>query len=444
LRSSHQAYHTQINDILLTAVGYALEGVTGNQVNHIILEGHGREEIDSEIDVSQTMGWFTTMYPVRLELGCDVGSSIKNIKEQLREIPYKGIGYGALQGYCSEVMPKISFNYLGQFDQEEKGEENSSWRIVGEGSGIAIHPVNKDDFLIHISGGVIDKRLKMSIMTQLNESITSKISRLFEDNLCRLISHCTSKTTCDYSMSDFEDFEPYIMLNGSMHDNKSVLFLFPPGNAGSESYLNNIASHLNHKKMVSFNNYYLYLHDKFGKESVKNKTYESLAEDYILYIKRLQPKGPYDLFGWSFGAVLAFEIARQMISRGEQLRNLILIDPFFKYKEAVLTTNSESFEANNINYSYAPLVCTEMNDVNLVLFKALKPFTNASVSLEQRGTIFEHVFKIYEYYAKNTLSNHLDQVLVGQHFNVINMEHDHISWIDDEIQVKKICNVIGK
>ena len=107
LKESNKAYNTEINDILLTALGYALRELTGSKVNYITLEGHGREEIDKQIDVTRTVGWFTTMYPVRLEVCPDIGKSIKDVKEYLRNIPNKGIGYGPLQGYHSETLPKI-------------------------------------------------------------------------------------------------------------------------------------------------------------------------------------------------------------------------------------------------------------------------------------------------------------------------------------------------
>ena len=119
LRESNQAYHTQVNDLLLTALGYALSELTGNRKNSVLLEGHGREEIDSAIDITRQLGWFTTLYPIRLELGSDLGATIKRVKENLREIPNKGIGYGALFGYDSKKLPRITFNYLGQFDQEK-------------------------------------------------------------------------------------------------------------------------------------------------------------------------------------------------------------------------------------------------------------------------------------------------------------------------------------
>lgn len=79
----------------MTSLAYALKDLNNNDVQVITLEGHGREAIDAGIDHSRTVGWYTSMYPVRLELGADLRSSIRSVKEGLRSIPNKGIGFGA-------------------------------------------------------------------------------------------------------------------------------------------------------------------------------------------------------------------------------------------------------------------------------------------------------------------------------------------------------------
>ena len=95
----------------------SLNDIFGNNANYITLEGHGREEdiTKDNINISRTLGWFTTMYPVKLNSQNSIASTIKYIKEVLRRIPNKGIGYGAIIGY--NTLPNISFNYLGQLDQ---------------------------------------------------------------------------------------------------------------------------------------------------------------------------------------------------------------------------------------------------------------------------------------------------------------------------------------
>ena len=73
LQEGNKAYNTEINDLLLTALGYSLKAINDNDVQAITLEGHGREGISEGIDLNNTVGWFTTMYPVLLDLKSDLG-----------------------------------------------------------------------------------------------------------------------------------------------------------------------------------------------------------------------------------------------------------------------------------------------------------------------------------------------------------------------------------
>lgn len=213
LRESHYSYHTQINDILLSALSYTLFELTGGKVNHIILEGHGREEIDSHLDITNTVGWFTTMYPVRLEVNDGLGNTIKTIKETLRRIPNRGIGFGPLVGYHPEALPKISFNYLGQFDREDNYQasrigsqfaqkENYSWDIIEEEAGIPIHPTNRDCYAITITGIVIDGRFKLNVTSKLDKNTTTQIAILFKKKLDEIICHTNKQTKSYLTASD--------------------------------------------------------------------------------------------------------------------------------------------------------------------------------------------------------------------------------------------------
>src|SRR5207247_7744318 len=115
------AYRTQIGDVLLTAVLEAFAEWTGREELLIDLEGHGREDLFTGVDLSRTVGWFTTIYPVRLQRGAGgPGEALKAVKEQLRRVPNRGIGYGLLRYVRDEEMDSSaggSFNYLGPFDQ---------------------------------------------------------------------------------------------------------------------------------------------------------------------------------------------------------------------------------------------------------------------------------------------------------------------------------------
>ncbi|MBC9933117.1 non-ribosomal peptide synthase/polyketide synthase [Chitinophaga qingshengii] len=124
------AYRTEMNDILLAALAMTLTAWNKGAGVLVGLEGHGREEIAPGIAVNRTIGWFTSQYPVWLEAaaGASTGRLIRDIKEQLRQVPDKGIGYGinkyigrqtALQG---AVPWEVGFNYLGQGDNMPTGQ----------------------------------------------------------------------------------------------------------------------------------------------------------------------------------------------------------------------------------------------------------------------------------------------------------------------------------
>ncbi|KAB2835966.1 MAG: AMP-binding protein, partial [Caedimonadaceae bacterium] len=203
LKESHKAYNTQINDILLTALGYTLSKLTHSKVNHVVLEGHGREEIDPSLDITRTVGWFTTMYPVRLEISEEFGESVKKIKETLRQIPNKGIGYGALLGYASHSLPRVSFNYLGQFDQEDQRQQGQGlWEIVDERSGESVAATNRDYNILNINGLVIGGKLKFTIDSKLDQKTTETLAQLLKTKLENLISYTASYTRSYSTVSD--------------------------------------------------------------------------------------------------------------------------------------------------------------------------------------------------------------------------------------------------
>jgi len=127
MQEVNQAYRTEINDIILAALAFTFCSWTGSSRLVMGLEGHGREYINRDIDVSNTVGWFTTEYPLMLavEPGMDIASLVISIKEQLRKVPQKGISYGLLRYLHPEQAIRdqlvhdrwdIVFNYLGQVD----------------------------------------------------------------------------------------------------------------------------------------------------------------------------------------------------------------------------------------------------------------------------------------------------------------------------------------
>ena len=189
IKESNQTYHTQINDLLLTALSLSLSETLETTTNYITLESHGREDSISKdnIDLSNTLGWFTTMYPVELSIKDNIGDSIKDIKEILRQVPNNGVGCGAIIGYSK--LPPVSFNYLGQLDQAGKEDE---WAITGEDSGITVSQKNKDSNIININGAVMAGKLYFNVASKLKKSLHDKLVKLFNKQLENVINHTTS------------------------------------------------------------------------------------------------------------------------------------------------------------------------------------------------------------------------------------------------------------
>ncbi|HKN54680.1 MAG TPA: amino acid adenylation domain-containing protein, partial [Amycolatopsis sp.] len=138
------AYRTEVNDVLLAALGRVLARWTGRNRVAVALEGHGREEIVDGLDLSRTIGWFTAQYPVALTVpDGDWGAVLKAVKENLRAVPNKGVGYGALRylrpdsPLRNQPEPQISFNYHGRFDVAPAGESLYRERCESLGNDLA-------------------------------------------------------------------------------------------------------------------------------------------------------------------------------------------------------------------------------------------------------------------------------------------------------------------
>jgi amino acid adenylation domain-containing protein/non-ribosomal peptide synthase protein (TIGR01720 family) len=211
-----KAYQTQINDVLLTALVQAFAKWTGEPSLLIDLEGHGREPIFEDVDLSRTVGWFTTICPVWLELEgvTHPGEALKLVKEQLRRIPNRGIGYGLLR-YLSrdaqlaaklQALPQaeVSFNYLGQFGPP--AAESSPLAPARESYGPTSSPRSNRSHLLGINGSVAESRFQLDWTYSENVHQRSTIDRLAQDfmqALRSLIAHCQSPEAGGYTPSDF-------------------------------------------------------------------------------------------------------------------------------------------------------------------------------------------------------------------------------------------------
>ncbi|MGE5342505.1 MAG: amino acid adenylation domain-containing protein [Candidatus Omnitrophota bacterium] len=214
LKQVNNAYNTEINDILLAALGAAFSDWTGAERVPLMLEGHGREEIIPDIDITRTVGWFTSIYPVVLDTKTkdSEASMIKHTKDMLRAIPFKGIGYGILRyltpdqhknGVALTMNPEIGFNYLGQFDVDLNTD---FFRISDIPAGHSVSPNMERISPLYILGSVLDGKLKISVNyngSTYDEQDIRVFLEGYDQRLKRLIDHCTGKKETEFTASDY-------------------------------------------------------------------------------------------------------------------------------------------------------------------------------------------------------------------------------------------------
>ncbi|MFL7963585.1 non-ribosomal peptide synthase/polyketide synthase [Pseudomonas kielensis] len=215
LQLAPAAYRTQVNDLLLTALARVICRWTGHADALIQLEGHGREELFSDVDLTRTVGWFTSLFPVRLTPADSVGAAIKQIKEQLRAIPNKGIGFGVLRYLGDDAaqaclkalpLPCITFNYLGQFDGSFDASEGALFSPADESAGREQSLDAPLDNGLGVEGQVYDGELDLRwtfSTEQFNEATIARLADDYARELEALIDHCCQAQSMGITPSDF-------------------------------------------------------------------------------------------------------------------------------------------------------------------------------------------------------------------------------------------------
>ncbi|WP_315729290.1 non-ribosomal peptide synthetase [Bradyrhizobium sp. SZCCHNS2021] len=208
LQQVPEVYHTEINDVLLTALVQAFAGWTGAPRLLVGLEGHGREELFGDFDVSRTVGWFTSLFPVLLDVenASDPGGALKRVKEQLRAVPQRGVGYGMLRYLGGGDVPapdvEVSFNYLGQLDGAAGGQ---AFGFAPEDVGREQHAANRRPHLIdvsaHVGSGGLQMQWAYSVACHDGSTIEA-LAESFAFRLRQLIAHCDTSEG-SFALSDF-------------------------------------------------------------------------------------------------------------------------------------------------------------------------------------------------------------------------------------------------
>lgn len=209
------ATKTKVNDILLTALLQTMTRWMGTDSVYVDLEGHGRHELSDEMDLSRTVGWFTAIFPVCLQLpgNSAPGEALRSVKEQLRQLPNHGLDYGIRRYLGSADVPRvhhklpkveICFNYMGKFDLPRRTD--NLFAFTDESTGPLHAPESKRPYVLEINGIIVHERLQMmfTYCSRLHrESTVRKLAESFRNNLQVLVSSAQNKELCGWTPSDF-------------------------------------------------------------------------------------------------------------------------------------------------------------------------------------------------------------------------------------------------
>ncbi|WP_116107049.1 non-ribosomal peptide synthetase [Lewinella sp. IMCC34191] len=207
LQEANEAYGTRAEELLLTAVLRTVRSHFDGPDLCLNVERHGREALDSEADIGETVGWFTASYPLTFHLpGTDPGPDIISTKETLRAVPDQGIGYGVLRylGGHDELdqQPRLYFNYLGQ-SAAEAGTHGP--RFIAEGIR---SPEGEFNRTWELNASVRDGRLEVrwSFSDRLHHAATiQSLGEALLAELQTIVAHCREREDQQFTPSDFPE-----------------------------------------------------------------------------------------------------------------------------------------------------------------------------------------------------------------------------------------------
>ncbi|MFE7801239.1 amino acid adenylation domain-containing protein [Nocardia sp. NPDC057440] len=324
----------------------------------IRLEGHGRqEEVIPGADLSRTVGWFTSIYPVRLDFaeidldaalsgGAAMGSAVRAVKHQLRAVPDKGIGFGLLRylnSAAAEQLPKrlpgrVGFNYLGRYATASipAGLEGLGWLPTDEFGDLhaAEHPDVPLMSEIDVNAVVLGDRLHVSIgypETLLERGDVEELARIWAEALSAAAEFARTPQAQQAAAEEAAlAAQPVaeagpgglgldVLLPIRLGGDEPALFCIHPSSGMAWTYLG-LADALAPGRPI----YGLQAPDLSGAPSVRS--IEEFADRYVAEIRRVQPDGPYHLLGWSFGGLIAQAIATKLEQSGASVGVLALLD----------------------------------------------------------------------------------------------------------------------
>jgi len=424
-----RAYRAQMNGVLLAALAQAFHAWMGDASLLVDLEGHGREDLFDDVDLSRTVGWFTSVFPVHLHLenAGDPQETIAAIETMLQKVPWRGVGFGMLKYLGDDASvsaalarlpsPEVSFNYLGQTDQLRSA--GGRLRMASESTGAVRDGQQLRKHLLEINALVVEGQLRIdwtfSHAWHQRQTIEN-VAQAFIDAIQGTIAGChdTASTISDrlaayvaprnaleaeltqwcerqLGQSPIGSEDDLSLLAHNPLTARECLASFalhhklavPPSDAEGASTVADLASIVRraanrarrsplttirgrgtkaplfcvHPAGGSVFPYYALAHHLGADQPVYalearglaghescHETVQAMARDYIHALREVQPTGPFYLAGWSFGGLVAYEMARQLKLAQEQVPLVVLIDTQVAHDDST-DTGDDAFAA---------------------------------------------------------------------------------------------------
>src|SRR5207248_934218 len=222
LREVSQHTRASVEEVLLSALALACSDCFGNPGLAIELEGHGRQALFADVDLSRTVGWFTSLFPLMLEVGeqPEPLEALRMTRSRLRCLPQRGIGYGLLRYLHPDVeirqrlreqgQAQVSFNYLGQFDQVLGGE--ALFALAPESPGWEHAPENQRAHELYIVALIVGEQLQLSLQYSGQQHSTESMQQLAQAYVARLHQLIAQASQAERCLSIPEDF-PLLQLS---------------------------------------------------------------------------------------------------------------------------------------------------------------------------------------------------------------------------------------
>ena len=204
----NNVYNIGTHETLTIALATLIKDLTNQFDITIELEGHGREEMDSKLNVTRTIGWFTSLYPLNLKVQDeDLDVNIKSLKEQIRKVPNKGFDFGIFKylkdEFNDQARSYVRFNYLGNYESSMKQQ---SFQLANVGYEFDTAQDNKLTTLLDINAMTIDGKLIITLTYSRHKFKKATIENFLNkyiERINEIITLCSLETHQKFTPSDF-------------------------------------------------------------------------------------------------------------------------------------------------------------------------------------------------------------------------------------------------